>query len=155
MSVVIQLIPNSQTGGQRYSDTIPFSIPCCSIQIDSASMHCQCTAYTKSYDTGLTTAEDQKLQCFRWTANNIFIITMKIPQTHYVVKSCKYFISLGLSLCVCYDFYCQYGPESTTASTAQQTLLPQWLSTVAALKKLHASMQCESAMTINGSYSYV
>jgi hypothetical protein len=27
LSVVIQLIPNRQTGGQRYSDTSPFSIP--------------------------------------------------------------------------------------------------------------------------------
>jgi hypothetical protein len=27
MSVIIQPIPNSQTGGQQYSDTSPFSIP--------------------------------------------------------------------------------------------------------------------------------
>jgi hypothetical protein len=31
LSVVIQLFPN-QTGGQRYSDTSPFSIPCSGIK---------------------------------------------------------------------------------------------------------------------------
>jgi hypothetical protein len=52
----LQNRPNqtSQTGGQRYSDTSPLVLP------------------------GLTSAEGQKLECFKRTANNIFVSTLKM-----------------------------------------------------------------------------
>ncbi len=50
-------------------------------------------------NAGLTSAEGQKLECFKWTTKTSFISTMKI---HNVVKSWKYLISVKLSLCACY-----------------------------------------------------
>ncbi len=60
-------------------------------------------ACTRSFDTGLTSAEDQKLECFKWTATNIFLTSMKIEWTLYVIKLCRYFFSSWLSLCVHWD----------------------------------------------------
>jgi len=47
---------------------------------------------TWSFYMGLTSAEGQKLECFKWTTNNVFKRSMKIYWTHYVVKSYSYFI---------------------------------------------------------------
>jgi hypothetical protein len=46
--------------------------------IERANMHCQSIACTRSFDVGLTSAEGQKLECFKCTTNNIIIITLKI-----------------------------------------------------------------------------
>ncbi len=35
-------------------------------------------AYSRALDMGLTSAEGQKLECFKWAANNVLISTMKI-----------------------------------------------------------------------------
>jgi hypothetical protein len=49
-----------------------------SIHIQRATMHCQGIACTESFDMGLTPAEGQKLECFKWTPNNTFIIALEI-----------------------------------------------------------------------------
>ena len=41
-------------------------------------MHFQGIAWTRSFDMGLTSAEGQKLECFKLRANNIFMRGMKI-----------------------------------------------------------------------------
>jgi len=41
-------------------------------------MYCRDISFIRSFDLGLTSAEGQKLECFKWAANNIFISTMKI-----------------------------------------------------------------------------
>ncbi len=38
-------------------------------------------ARTRSLEIGLTSAECQKLECFQWNINNIFIIVMNREQT--------------------------------------------------------------------------
>jgi hypothetical protein len=78
----IRLIRTSQTGGQWYCDTPPFSIPwpCTTFMtkaltdvhknhrdIERANMHNQGTS---SHDKGL----DKKLEHFKWTPNNMFFI---------------------------------------------------------------------------------
>ncbi len=50
----------------------------CSIQIERVNIHCQGIACVCSLDMGLTSAEGQKLDCFKCAANNIFISTLKI-----------------------------------------------------------------------------
>ncbi len=52
---------------------------------------------------GLTSFERQKPECFKCTANNIYLIIIKIEQTHNVVKFCWYFIPPRLSLCAYYN----------------------------------------------------
>jgi hypothetical protein len=39
-------------------------------------MHCQVIPCTGLFDMGLTSAEGQKLECFKWATNNIFITIM-------------------------------------------------------------------------------
>jgi len=39
---------------------------------------CRTFAYSRALDMGLTSAEGQKLECFKWAANNVLISTMKI-----------------------------------------------------------------------------
>jgi hypothetical protein len=76
----------------------------CSMQIES--QHAQHgIACTRSFHTGLTSAEGKNLECFKQSANNIFIITMKILSTHYVIKSCQYYILTKVSLCVYKNLY--------------------------------------------------
>jgi hypothetical protein len=45
---------------------------------ERANMHCLGIACTRSYYMCSTSAEGQKIECFKWTVNNIFICTMKI-----------------------------------------------------------------------------
>jgi hypothetical protein len=40
-------------------------------------MHCQVISCTRSFDMGLATAEGQKLDCFKCTANFIYINSWK------------------------------------------------------------------------------
>ncbi len=42
----------------------------CSIHIVRANMHCQCIEYSRSFYTGLTSAEDQKLERFKGKVMN-------------------------------------------------------------------------------------
>jgi hypothetical protein len=49
-----------------------------SIHTERPYMHCHGITCTRSFCAGLTSAEDQMLECFKLTGNNIFIITMKI-----------------------------------------------------------------------------
>jgi hypothetical protein len=62
-------------------------------------MYCQGTACSRSFGTCVTLAEDRKLECCKRTAKTIFVSTMKILLTHYVVRSYLYFIPPMLSLC--------------------------------------------------------
>ncbi len=48
-----------------------------SIQRERANMHCKGTACTTSFDMGLTSAEGQKLECFKLMTNYNFISSMK------------------------------------------------------------------------------
>ncbi len=48
------------------------------IHIERANRHCQGIACTRTFYMGLTSAEDQKLECFESIAKNIFINNMKI-----------------------------------------------------------------------------
>jgi hypothetical protein len=42
------------------------------MHVGKANMHNQCIACARSFHAGLTSAEGQKLECFKLTANNIF-----------------------------------------------------------------------------------
>jgi hypothetical protein len=48
------------------------------VNIERANMHCQGIACTRSVDTGLTSAEGQKLKYLKLSANYIFT-----SKTHY------------------------------------------------------------------------
>jgi len=48
------------------------------MHIETTYINCQGIAWTRLFDMGLTSAEDKKLACFKLTANNILITTMKI-----------------------------------------------------------------------------
>ncbi len=76
-----RLIQTSQTGVQWYSDTSPFSIPWYYTH-SSANMHCNGTACIRLFGTGLTSAEDKRLECFEWRANIIFMSTMHFYKAH-------------------------------------------------------------------------
>ncbi len=79
------------------------------IHLVRASMHCKGISCTRSFNVGLTSAEGQKLECFKRTANNIFhehdenlvdILHSKVMPVFY--------INLAISLCVYYHFYAQF-----------------------------------------------
>ena len=59
---------------------------------------CRFTIFTISFELGLASADGQRLECFKSTANNILIRTLKIQKTHFVVKLCRNFNSPELSL---------------------------------------------------------
>ncbi len=52
-------------------------------------MHCQGIACISSFDLGLLSADGQKLECFKWTTNNICESTMIIskPITNNICES--------------------------------------------------------------------
>ncbi len=49
-----------------------------SVHIEKENVYCQGIACSGWFDLGLTSAEDQNLDCFKWTANNILIRTIQI-----------------------------------------------------------------------------
>ncbi len=75
-------------------------------------MHCQGIACTRSFDMGLTSTVVQKLDCFNYIGNNIFISSMKIQKASHVAKLYQYFLSLRLSLSLC-AFYDLYGNDKS------------------------------------------
>jgi hypothetical protein len=54
-------------------------------------MHYRDIACTRSFDKSVTTAESQKIECFKSTANTIFI-NLVIVFSSLVVKLLQYFI---------------------------------------------------------------
>ncbi len=61
-------------------------------------MHCQGTACIRTFNMGLTSAEGQKLECFKRMVKIVLFL-------FYVVKSGRCVISPWISLCECYDLY--------------------------------------------------
>jgi hypothetical protein len=61
----------------------------CSIHMEKQTCTDHSTACTWSVYMGLTSAEGQKLVHFKWRVYNIFIGTMKIGWTLYILSSCQ------------------------------------------------------------------
>ncbi len=55
----------------------------CSKYTERAKMHCHIKLIK-----GLISAENKKLECFKLTANDIFINTMNALANNYVINSC-------------------------------------------------------------------